>query len=237
MMEIASLGDSALVVRMREASADPNEESLRAVLGALHKIRNAQIPGVTEAAAAYTTIGVFYDLTHIAAAGIEPEAAFEWIARQIRQAISAGAKSKTKTESRLIEIPVCYDSEFAFDLDEVAQQAALSPEDVVDLHCGAEYRINCIGFTPGFPFLSGLPAKLATPRRLTPRKEIPAGSVAIGGKQTGVYPVISPGGWNVIGRTPLRLFDPTKDPPALLRAGDRVRFSAITRARFAALQK
>jgi inhibitor of KinA len=235
-MEITPLGDSALVVRVREVSADSNDESLRAVLDALHKIRSAQIPGVMEVAPAYTTIGVFYDLTRVAAAGIEPEAAFDWIAGQIRQAASARVKSKTKAESRLIEIPVCYDPEFAFDLDEVARQAALSPNEVVDLHRNADYQVNCIGFTPGFPFLSGLPAKLATPRRGSPRKEIPAGSVAIGGKQTGVYPIKSPGGWNIIGRTPLELFDPTKNPPALLRAGDRVRFSSITRARFAALQ-
>lgn len=236
MMEITPLGDSALVVRVREVSADPDEKSLRAVLDALHKIRNAQIPGVLEVVPAYTTIGVFYDPTRVAA-GIEPEAAFEWIAGQIRQVVSARASGKARIESRLIEIPVCYDPEFAFDLDEVARQAALSPKEVVDLHRNAEYRVNCIGFTPGFPFLSGLPAKIATPRRATPRKEIPVGSVAIGGKQTGVYPIRSPGGWNVIGRTPLKLFDPTKNPPALLRAGDRVRFSSITRAKFAALQQ
>jgi inhibitor of KinA len=236
-MEITPLGDSALIVHIREASTNPAQESLRAVLDALHKIRNAQIPGVLEAAPAYTTIGVLYDPTRLADAGIEPEAAFEWMAGQVRQTVSARASGMAKIKSRLIEIPVCYDPEFAFDLDEVAGHAAISPEEVVDLHRGTEYRVNCIGFTPGFPFLSGLPAKLATPRRATPRKEIPAGSVAIGGKQTGVYPIESPGGWNVIGRTPLRLFDPAKDPPALLRAGDRVRFSPITRARFAALKK
>src|SRR5205823_7335559 len=88
------------------------------------------------------------------------------------------------------------------------------------------YRVSCIGFTPGFPFLSGLHKRLATRRRSIPRKEIPAGSVAIAGAQTGIYPMKSPGGWNIIGRTPLHLFDPRKDPPALLRPGDRVRFRA-----------
>jgi inhibitor of KinA len=92
--------------------------------------------------------------------------------------------------------------------------------------------VSCIGFVPGFPFLAGLPRKLATPRRATPRKEIPAGSVGIGGAQTGIYPLRSPGGWNLIGRTPVRLFDPEKSPPASLRAGDRVRFRAITREEF-----
>jgi inhibitor of KinA len=92
--------------------------------------------------------------------------------------------------------------------------------------------VSCIGFTPGFPFLSGMPAKLATPRRATPRKEIPAGAVGIGGAQTGIYPLQSPGGWNLIGRTPLRLFDSKQNPPALLRAGDRVRFRRITHEEF-----
>ena len=105
----------------------------------------------------------------------------------------------------------------------------------VRLHSTAEYRVACIGFVPGFPFLAGLPKKLATPRRDVPRKEIPSGSVGIGGAQTGVYPLRSPGGWNLIGRTPLRLFDPEKKPPALLRAGDRVRFRSITRDEFETL--
>ena len=110
-----------------------------------------------------------------------------------------------------------YDPEFAPDLDHVAQTAELSPSEVICLHSAAEYRVACIGFVPGFPFLAGLPKKLATPRRGVPRKEIPPGSVGIGGAQTGIYPLRSPGGWNLIGRTPLRLFDPEKNPPVFLR--------------------
>ena len=124
----------------------------------------------------------------------------------------------------MIEIPVCYDPEFEFDLDRVAEHTKLSEREVIDIHSTGEYRVACIGFVPGFPFLAGLPKKLATPRRDVPRKEIPAGSVGIGGAQ--------PGGWNLIGRTPLKLFDPTKDPPTLLCPGDRVRFRAITREQF-----
>jgi inhibitor of KinA len=137
---------------------------------------------------------------------------------------------------RPVEIPVCYDLEFAADLEDVARYAQISTKEVVDLHTGAEYRVACIGFVPGFPFLAGLVKTLATPRRATPRKEIPPGSVGIGGAQTGIYPLRSPGGWNLIGRTPLKLFDPIKNPPALLRAGDRVRFRAITRQEFESLK-
>jgi inhibitor of KinA len=102
----------------------------------------------------------------------------------------------------------------------------------VQRHSSAMYRVTSVGFTPGFPYLSGLPAALATPRRSSPRKEIPAGAVGIGGTQTGIYPRKSPGGWNIIGRTPLSLFEVKREPPALLRAGDRVRFRRITREEF-----
>ena len=127
----------------------------------------------------------------------------------------------------MIEVPVCYDEDFAPDLETVAQHCGLEPNEVVARHAAARYGVRCVGFTPGFPFLGGLPAKLATPRRKSPRPAVPAGSVGIGGAQTGIYPLRSPGGWNIIGRTPLRLFDVTREPAALLRAGDRVRFVSI----------
>jgi len=230
-MKITPLGDSALIVRVHS-----RDESLDVVLDAVHKIGVAQIPGVVEVAPAYMSIGVFFDPMQVATAGAGPAAIFDLVAEQIRQAVSRKTKS-TKPTARLVKIPVCYDLEFALDLTDVAQHARLSAKQVVDLHQAAEYRVNCVGFTPGFPYLSGLPKKLATPRHATPRKEIPAGSVAIGGAQTGIYPFRSPGGWNVIGRTPLQLFDPLKNPPALLRAGDRVRIRPITRDEFNAFKK
>src|SRR4030095_11803902 len=116
----------------------------------------------------------------------------------------------------------------------VAEHTKLSEREVIDIHSTGEYRVACIGFVPGFPFLAGLPKNLATPRRDVPRKEIPPGSVGIGGAQTGIYPLGSPGGGTFIGRTPLKLFDPSKSPPTLLHPGDRVRFRAITREEFAA---
>ena len=138
---------------------------------------------------------------------------------------------------RLVEVPVCYDVEFALDLELVAQHCGLSPNDVVARHAAARYDVRCVGFTPGFPFLGGLPAKLATPRRKSPRPAVPAGSVGIGGPQTGIYPLRSPGGWNIIGRTPLRLFDVTREPAALFRAGDRVHFFQIGRDEFERWEK
>jgi inhibitor of KinA len=235
-MQILPLGDSALIVRLRDRFDDAPEETLNEILRKVQELRSAAIPGVIELAPAYTSIGLFFDPLQIAKAA-EENRAFDWLSERIRAAVASGAhrgrRRMAKTSgTRVIEIPVCYDAEFAPDLEDVAGHAQISAREVVDLHSSAEYRVACVGFVPGFPFLAGLPKKLAMPRRPTPRKEIPPGTVGIGGAQTGIYPLRSPGGWNLIGRTPLRLFDPKKNPPTLLRAGDRVRFRAITREEF-----
>jgi KipI family sensor histidine kinase inhibitor len=125
---------------------------------------------------------------------------------------------------RLVEIPVHYGGADGPDLDDVARHHHLTPSRVVELHSSAEYVVYFVGFSTSFPYLAGLPAELATPRLAAPRKHVPAGSVAIAGSQAGLYPLGSPGGWRVIGRTPLALFDPAAEPPPLLRMGDRVRF-------------
>ena len=242
-MEITPLGDSALLIRVAESFDDATIDVLNKVLATKHALEAAQIPGVVEVAPAYTTVALFCDPVRAIDAGAVVEDVFGWFEQRIQQALKSVAAPKAFGADRgragdnvpgynSIEVPVCYDQEFAFDLDEVARNAGVHLKEVVDLHCGADYRVHCVGFTPGFPFLGGLPRQLATPRRDVPRKEIPAGSVAIGGRQTGIYPIKSPGGWNVIGRTPLHLFDPQKDPPVLLRAGDRVRFRSITREEF-----
>ncbi len=241
-MKISPLGDSALVVRVRERFDDAPEETLDEVLRAFQRIRNAAIPGVIELAPAYTSVAVFFDPITVAKAIETPGELFDLFVERIRAAVAAGADRGSRRRTarfggRLVEIPVCYDPEFALDIDDVARRANISPGEVIRLHSAAEYRVACIGFVPGFPFLAGLPKKLATPRREVPRKEIPAGSVGIGGAQTGIYPLRSPGGWNLIGRTPLRLFDPEKNPPALLRAGQRVRFRKITRDEFESLKR
>ncbi|MEE9685669.1 5-oxoprolinase subunit PxpB [Lelliottia amnigena] len=127
-------------------------------------------------------------------------------------------------ESRFIEIPVVYGGAGGPDLGEVARHAGLSEKQVVELHSSIEYVVWFLGFQPGFPYLGGLPEQLATPRRAEPRLQVPAGSVGIGGAQTGIYPLVSPGGWQLIGHTPLPLFDSKRDEPVLLRPGDTVRF-------------
>jgi inhibitor of KinA len=231
-MEISTLGDCGLILRVRDNFACAEAETLDEVLGYMEFLRRVHLPGVTEIAPSYTTIAVFYDPARVVAAGAPPAEVFEWLAAHIQTAIANGEVRLKRPMSSAIEIPVCYEDKFALDLDEVSQHAGLTPEKVIELHSEAEYRVHCVGFTPGFPYLSGLPAELATPRRSVPRKEVPAGSIGIGGNQAGIYPMKSPGGWNIIGRTPLRLFRPGKIPPALLCAGDRVRFRSIGRDEF-----
>src|SRR5881227_1422918 len=241
-MEIVPLGDSALIVRVRERFEDAPEETLNEVLQTFQQLRSAAIPGVTEVAPAYTSVAVFCDPLQAAKARGQSDRAFDWLNERVQRVIAATSDRRrrgrtTKGDVRLVEIPVCYDAEFGPDLDDVARHAQISTKEVVDLHSAAEYRVACIGFVPGFPFLTGLPKAIATPRRSTPRTEISPGAVGIGGAQTGVYPLRSPGGWNLIGRTPLKLFDPAKDPPTLLQGGDRVRFRAITREEFESLKQ
>jgi inhibitor of KinA len=239
-MEIVPLGDSALIVRVREQFEDAPEEALDQVLRTFYQLQNAAIPGVIEVTPAYTSVAVFFDPVAVAKESDTADRLFDWLAGRVVEVIAAGGRGrrrKTRRDVRVLEIPACYDPEFALDIERVAERAQISPSKVIELHSSVEYRVSCVGFTPGFPFLSGMPKKLATPRRENPRKEIPAGSIGIGGAQTGIYPLRSPGGWNLIGRTPLKLFDPTKSIPALLQAGDRVRFRAITREEFESLKQ
>jgi len=237
-MEIFPLGDSALVVRVREQFEDAPEEALDDTLRIFQLLQRAAIPGVIELAPAYNGVAVFFDPVAIFKSSGATAGVFDELATEIRNAIaSATGRRRRRAAARaphLIEIPVCYDAEFGFDLNRVAEHTRLSEREIIDRHSTGEYRVACIGFVPGFTFLAGLPKILATPRRDMPRKEIPAGSVGIGGAQTGIYPLRSPGGWNLIGRTPVKLFDPTKNPPTLLCPGDRVRFRAISLEEFEA---
>ena len=214
-MEITPLGDSALIIRVGD--------SLDEVLATTRKIEGAEIAGVCDIAPAFASVAVFFDGPRD----------LETCAAKVRQALEGKARGRSKAlKPRLLQVPVCYDPEFGVDLAEVAEHCGLAPNELIKRHAAVHYRVRCVGFTPGFPYLGGLPPALATPRRATPRTSVPAGSVAIGGAQTGIYPLPSPGGWNIIGRTPLRLCDAPRAPAALLCAGDRVRFLEINREQF-----
>ena len=228
-MRIQPLGDSAIILDFADESSDA-AELLRRSLSAADVLEQANIPGVIEVTSAYQSVALFLDLSRIASV-VDGRSIADFLHDRIVSLVrSKGHRSRIRTRS--VEVPVCYDLELAPDLARVADQTSLEQSEVIALHSSVIYTTACIGFMPGFPFLAGLPAKLHVPRLATPRTHVPAGSVAIAGAQAGIYPLDSPGGWNVIGRTPLRLFDADANPPALLRPGDRVRFRIITRDEF-----
>lgn len=221
--QIESLGEAALVLRFGTAI---DEAVNQRVLDAWRALEDAAIPGVIESVPAYATLTVCFDPMHHAA---------DRLATRLR-GLLRGIGAREPLEGRRVELPVCYEGEHAPDIEELARHAGLSVAEVVRRHSDTEYRVFFIGFSPGFPYLGGLDPALAMPRRDTPRLAVPAGSVAIGGAQTGVYPQRSPGGWRLIGRTPLPLFDSSREPACLLSPGDRLRFMPVTVAEFARLQ-
>jgi len=229
-MKIAPLGDSAAVVVLGDTADAATVAAAQALASALEA---NPITGLDECVPANASVTVYFAPVRIPGEGGAPayERVREWIEQR---AAAAGAAENVL--GRLLTIPVCYGGDHGPDLEAVGAAHGLSPAEVVALHQGAEYFVSAIGFTPGFPYLSGLPEGLHTPRRSTPRSRVPAGSVAIGGTQCGVYPFESPGGWHLIGRTPWRLFDPYLRPPALLHLGDRVRFQPIATAEFESRQ-
>ncbi len=195
------------------------------VRAACERLRRARIAGLCDMTPAYATLLLSFDLTTLIAADAEA---------RVLEALGNVAAEVEEASARLVEIPVCYEGECAPDLDDVARLHGLTAREAVALHAGAEYVVRFIGFSPGFPYLGGLPTQLATPRLDRPRARVPAGSVGIAGEQTGIYPQVTPGGWRLIGRTPLALFDARRNPPSLLAMEDRVRFVPISLERFRA---
>ncbi|MBX3739152.1 MAG: 5-oxoprolinase subunit PxpB [Candidatus Didemnitutus sp.] len=228
-MRITPVGDSALRIELGERIDEATSQRVHAACAALDA---AAIPGLTELVPAYTTVTAHYDVPAAVAAGAPVDDIAGWLSARAELALGK-LSGKSARKAANVEIPVCFGGEFGPDLARVAAHAKLSPEEVVKRHAAAHYTVALVGFSPGFPYLIGLPPVLATPRLAQPRAQVPAGSVGIAGGQTGVYPLATPGGWNLIGRTPLRLFRPEQNPPVLLQPGDRVRFRAITREEFA----
>lgn len=236
------LGDQAVVVQFGTAM---NPEAYQQVRQVASMLDRQPIPGMVEYIPAYTTITIFYN----------PQVLYDWYQRQgakerkqdadslypiccdlIRDQLKH-AKQESEGAERTIGIPVCYGGELGPDLGDVAQVNQLTEQEVIDIHAGGDYLIYMIGFAPGFPYIGGMSERIATPRRKSPRLSIPSGSVGIAGNQTGIYPMETPGGWQIIGRTPLRLFRPEDDPPSLLQAGDRVRFYPISYDEFRAFEE
>jgi inhibitor of KinA len=202
----------------------------------VHALETSQIPGAAEVVPGFTTVTVHYDPIRIHMPEDPALTPYDVMHRHVSSVVDC-LVDDSAIGGNSIDIPVCYGGEFGPDLNQVASHTGLSAAAVIDRHSKAEYRVHLLGFLPGFPYLGGMDPRLATPRRDTPRTAVPAGSVGIGGAQTGVYPLESPGGWQLIGRSPVILFDPQRSPPTLLAPGDLVRFHAIDRAEYDVLSR
>ncbi len=216
---VTPLGDQAVTLSWPEVV----DADLPAVLlSARRAIEAAEMVGLRAVVPGFETLSVHYDprLWRV-----------EDVSSWVREACAL-APAVSLNDAPLVEIPVCYDPEFGLDLGDVVAHCRLTIDKMIALHSGAEYTVRMIGFAPGFPYLAGLPRELHMPRLATPRVKVPRGTVAIGGGQTGIYSVESPGGWRLIGRTPVELFDASRERPSLLAAGDRVKFRAISREEF-----
>lgn len=221
---VCPVGDTGLLVSFEQRIA----QSVGAAVAALNtRVAAAAILGVVETVPAFASLLIFYD-------PLVTE--YDAVADAVQKLAQAPGSDTAAVEGRLVEIPVCYGGAFGPDLPFVAEHAGLTETEVSRLHAGRDYPIYMLGFLPGFPYLGGLDERLFTPRLAAPRTATPAGSVGIGGEQTGVYPIASPGGWQLIGRTPLKLFDPGAGrlPYA---AGDRIRFCPITQDEFDAIAR
>lgn len=216
-------GDQAVTV---EWGSTIDEHINRQVHAFARKVEELSHPAITEVVPTYRSATVHY----------RPEVFSYEELNQLLAPLAQGSAEEAE-ELPVVEIPVCYGGEYGPDLLEVAQHCSLTPEEVIARHTAPTYRIYMLGFTPGFPYLGGMDPSIAAPRRKEPRIQIPAGSVGIAGEQTGVYPIVSPGGWQLIGRTPLRLFDPQKEQPILLSAGAGIRFVPIDEETFRKMEE
>ena len=226
-LQVEALGDRALLILLGKG-IDPGVNDQVHRLAAL--LRAERLPGVHDLVPAYATLTVHYDPAAWSGGQVPPH---EVLSSEILR-LWKSARTEAFPAPRQVEIPVCYGGEFGPDLAEVASLCALSEAEVIARHTAAEYRVYMIGFSPGFAYLGGLDATIAAPRRGTPRLKVPAGSVGIAGLQTGIYPLASPGGWQIIGQTPKHLFLPAQEPPCLLGPGDRLRFVSIDAETFRA---
>ena len=209
---VLPLGDSAITI---ELGTERSLELLREVHAAAAQIRSQHLQNVSDVVPAYLAVTVFYDALRVG---------YSEIAAQILGALRASGKTPAGEEMRHHVIPVDYSGA---DLESVAATTGLSVDEVVRRHSARTYTVDLLGFVPGWAYMSELDSSLQIPRREQPRPRVPAGSVAIAATQTGVYPLDTPGGWHILGHTAARMFDATRDPPSLLRAGDTVKFEPI----------
>ncbi|CAM5220151.1 Inhibitor of KinA OS=Ureibacillus acetophenoni OX=614649 GN=SAMN05877842_11088 PE=4 SV=1 [Ureibacillus acetophenoni] len=222
------LGDSAIFITFGDEISEEIHLSIKKFMKILE---DHPFNGFIEMVPSYTNICIYYDVYQVNQWKFEGSSPYEKVVNYVKTLLQKEEIEFNET-SRVIEIPVCYGDIYGPDLTEVATYNQLSEQEVIQIHTKNECLIYMLGFAPGFAFMGGMDEKIATPRKATPRLKIHAGSVGIAGKQTGIYPFETPGGWQIIGRTPLKLFLPDQNPPTLFRAGDRIRFVAISEQEF-----
>ncbi|SFQ37187.1 5-oxoprolinase subunit PxpB [Hymenobacter arizonensis] len=225
------LGDAAIVLEFDGRISPATHRAIQAVSTYLGQ---HPFPGLREYVPAFTTLTVYYDPWVLSENGQQP---YERVSEILRRLLPAAQASEATVAAKKVEIPVCYGGAFGPDLAFVAQHTGLSIDEVVAQHSAPDYLVHMIGFAPGFPYLGGMDAQLATPRKAQPRPLVSAGSVGIAGLQTGIYSLPTPGGWQLIGRTPLRIFNPEWKAPSLLQAGQHLRFVPISEAEYQSRQQ
>jgi inhibitor of KinA len=224
--QFSPLGDRAITITLGATIDEATHKRVRAATQALGV---SGIAGITDVVPAFASVTIHYDPAAIA--GDASDSPYARLTTQLSRTL-AEIGTEDLPAPRIVELPVCYGGDFGPDLDDVAKRHALTTDEVVRIHTEGDYLVYMVGFMPGFAYLGGLSDRIATPRRSSPRTAVPGGSVGIGGQQTGVYPMQSPGGWNLIGRTPLKIFDITRDDQTLLATGDRVRFVSISASEY-----
>lgn len=218
---INPLGDSAIIIEWEQQIAPAVHQQ---VMNTYHHLRSLQLPLILDLLPAYASLTVIYNAR-------SKHYAFEEISRIVEDALKT-ATEHVAAASRLLQIPVCYDPSLGPDILSLAAQKQLPAEEIIRLHTQTIYTVYMLGFLPGFPYMGKVDERLITSRLKKPRVKIPAGSVGIAGEQTGIYPLSSPGGWNLIGRTPLQMFDTGKEMPCYCLPGDQVQFVPISLKEF-----
>lgn len=198
-----------------------------------HQLTSMEMEGVKDIIPAYTTLMVVYDIQKIKQR--TNLSAYEYMYKKLQAVLKVSCINPVTNPC--MEIPVCYDTFFGIDLNAIAEQKKISIEEIIQIHSSTQYHVYMLGFLPGFAYMGNVADRIVTPRLSTPRIQVAAGSVGIAGNQTGIYPLDSPGGWNIIGRTPIILFDTTKEQPCLLQPGNKIKFVSITKDEFESIKK
>lgn len=225
----SALGDNGMLIDFGNSIDDTKN---RKVFHLFQKIKQKKFPFIIDVLPAYSSLAIFYNLKQVNNKFDNDTCCFENVKHQVEAILKEGLTISSDTSSKKIKIPVCYADEFALDINDISKAKNISVDDIIRIHTSKCYRVYMIGFLPGFPYMGEVDDRIAMPRRAVPRISVAAGSVGIAGLQTGIYPLESPGGWQIIGRTPYKLFDKEKAEPVLLHPGDEIEFYAITKDEF-----